>query len=68
LVRAFFVVVFQVFLANVVHVLLAEDHEPIKAFLLDGLNEPLDKGIRVRGAVGVLQCLDADWWHFPERD
>jgi hypothetical protein len=32
------------------------------------LNEPLDKGIRVRGAVGVLQCLDADWWHFPERD
>jgi len=41
-------VVSQVFLADVIHVLLTEDHKSIETFLLDGLNEPFDEGVCVR--------------------
>jgi hypothetical protein len=46
LVRAFLVIVRQVFRAQAIQVLRAEDHEPVEAFLFDRLNEPFHEGIR----------------------
>jgi hypothetical protein len=54
LVRTFLVIVFEIRGVQAIQVLRAEDHEPIEAFLFDGLNESLDEGIRVGRTVGVL--------------
>ena len=40
-------IVSGVLCAHMIHVLLAENHEPIEALLLDGLDEPLHEGVRL---------------------
>ena len=50
----------QVFLANVVHVLLAEDYKPVEALLADGLDEALDEGVRIGSAERPHLVADAE--------
>ncbi len=46
--RTFNVIMILEFLAKDVHVLVAEYHKMVEAFLLDCLNESLDEGNRIR--------------------
>jgi hypothetical protein len=53
LVRAFVVVVGDVLVAQMVEMLLAEDREPIEAFLPDRLDEAFHEGVRIRCSVAI---------------
>ena len=49
---SFGMIMLDKFLAEVVHVPLAEYHEVVEAFLLDALHEPLDEGHGIGRAIG----------------
>jgi hypothetical protein len=62
--RSIIALIGKEFFANNVHVLLSKNHEPIKEFLLDGLNKSLDEGVRVWRPVRSMFHLDAETFQF----